>query len=647
MNAEAKSLRFLINETKLEIPFFQRPYVWKFENAKNLLEDLLRCDGKHFIGSILLKRTQNKVEGETPYKGVIIDGQQRLTTLSILIKVMLDILSKNGIDAQKKTEGISALFYRENNVYKIHLLNSFLDRANYGEIIGSIEEKQIEGEPILKIISPLEENILEEIKKEPFFSLSDDKIEEIYNNDSNLLRQCYKYFTARLQKCSIEQIKSLWNKLFDDNNKILVLISIEENEQEQEIFDTINSSGMHLSSTDIIKNHLYDKFRVFGLTEKDIYKKYEETWQKTFESDENVNSFWIAEKSVGRNLRDNMELLFQAVGIINKIYNVEEDTLSDLAKKYKEYIDKNLKSVEDIDNFINEIINYADIYKTQIPTFSNSKFYCFNNAKERLACTMDISENTTFTPYVLYLYKTYTDEPEKLNERLNLLDTILMHYIITGASNKNFNKYCNVIIEKDKKGNSELLDYVKNEIDSFKEDDIFKGIKKKKNNKLAKLILFWIELHRKGLNEKSDETSVGLQFTKEMELEHLMPQTWETEPAWSNLQYIDEKGNKINDIEEGIKNRKEMVLSLGNMTILRKKLNSSISNASFYVKINGKQGAKKRIEGIRDCSKFSITTEVIPNESIPEKDYLWNEKTIHDREIKLGHEILTIWPIIQ
>ena len=148
MNAEAKSLRFLINETKLEIPFFQRPYVWKYENARNLLEDLLRCDGKHFIGSILIKRTQNKVEGETPYKGVIVDGQQRLTTLSILIKVMLDILSRNGIDAQRKTEGISALFHRENNAYKIHLQNSFLDRANYCEIIGNIEEKQIEGEPV-------------------------------------------------------------------------------------------------------------------------------------------------------------------------------------------------------------------------------------------------------------------------------------------------------------------------------------------------------------------------------------------------------------------------------------------------------------------------------------------------------------------
>ena len=188
---------------------------------------------------------------------------------------------------------------------------------------------------------------------------------------------------------------------------------------------------------------------------------------------------------------------------------------------------------------------------------------------------------------------------------------------------------------------------IKNEIDQFTEKDIFVGLKRKKNNKLAKLILFWIELHRKSVNEKSDETSVGLQSTKEMELEHLMPQTWETEPAWSDLPYLDENGNKITDPEEGKKHRKEVILSLGNMTILRKKLNSSISNASFFEKINGKQGAKKRIEGIRDCAKFSITTEIIPNENTKKEDYLWNEKTIYEREKKLGHEILTIWPIIE
>ena len=154
-------------------------------------------------------------------------------------------------------------------------------------------------------------------------------------------------------------------------------------------------------------------------------------------------------------------------------------------------------------------------------------------------------------------------------------------------------------------------------------------------------------MYRKSLNEKSDETSVGLQFTKEMELEHLMPQTWETEPAWSNLPYFDENGNEITDAKFGKEHRNEMVLSLGNMTILRKKLNSSISNASFFVKINGKQGAKKRIEGIRDCAKFSITTEIVPDENTREEDYVWNEKTICEREKKLGHEVLTIWPVLR
>ena len=59
MKVETKSLSFLRSETKLEIPFFQRPYDWKYENVKLLLRDLIRTNGNHFLGAILLKLEDN------------------------------------------------------------------------------------------------------------------------------------------------------------------------------------------------------------------------------------------------------------------------------------------------------------------------------------------------------------------------------------------------------------------------------------------------------------------------------------------------------------------------------------------------------------------------------------------------------------
>ena len=88
MEAHGQPLRFLCDEQILEIPFFQRAYVWNDDNWKDLLEDLLKTSGSHFLGSIILKRAKS-ITG-TADKAIIIDGQQRLTTLSILIKALYD-----------------------------------------------------------------------------------------------------------------------------------------------------------------------------------------------------------------------------------------------------------------------------------------------------------------------------------------------------------------------------------------------------------------------------------------------------------------------------------------------------------------------------------------------------------------------------
>lgn len=59
MDAKGQPLRFLCGEQILEIPFFQRAYVWNDDNWKDLLEDLLKNSGSHFLGSIILREIVN------------------------------------------------------------------------------------------------------------------------------------------------------------------------------------------------------------------------------------------------------------------------------------------------------------------------------------------------------------------------------------------------------------------------------------------------------------------------------------------------------------------------------------------------------------------------------------------------------------
>ena len=95
MKANEKDFSFMATENNIEIPFFQRPYVWSKIQWEQLFDDLLysfKESRSHFLGSIILKQLPTRT-GEWTRKSLI-DGQQRLTTFSILIKSIFDILEK-------------------------------------------------------------------------------------------------------------------------------------------------------------------------------------------------------------------------------------------------------------------------------------------------------------------------------------------------------------------------------------------------------------------------------------------------------------------------------------------------------------------------------------------------------------------------
>ena len=101
MEAHEHGLGFLKTDLKLEIPYFQRSYVWTEQNWEELFENLIDEKQSHFLGSIILKRI-NTASGEISRFSVI-DGQQRLTTLSILLKACYDNIDLNQLDEEDKS----------------------------------------------------------------------------------------------------------------------------------------------------------------------------------------------------------------------------------------------------------------------------------------------------------------------------------------------------------------------------------------------------------------------------------------------------------------------------------------------------------------------------------------------------------------
>ncbi len=604
MEAHGQPLRFLCDEQILEIPFFQRAYVWNDDNWKDLLEDLLKTSGSHFLGSIILKRAKS-ITG-TADKAIIIDGQQRLTTLSILIKALYDsIYNKRAKLINDATEALFYTLKSSDSDYLLTINHSHNDRKQFEEVMGSVVDGEI---------------------KSPILS----KLNEIKEDDPRLLiKRCYKFFYTQLMSISNEERINLWDNLFDKNNKILVVIDLDDNDQEQKIFDTINSSGVHLTSTDIIKNALYQKLIELIKDSDKIAEYYKRTWAETFEKDDSVVAYWNKEKSMGRLWRQNSELLLQTVAIIKGIFDVDKKhTIQQLADLYKTEIEDYTE--QQLYDFIEEITKYANIYKEHIPDFNGKENFEYNNTEieaveQRVIHILDKNDISTFNPYIIYIFNTYEGQDKVIIEKLREIEKYVMTYLITKKPTKNFNKDCTTFIN-DKTGNE-----IKNRLKDFTNAELKAGIVSKVSNKLGAEILFWIELKRR-LAPKYDTKTLQFNY----QLEHIMPQKWETN--WSNVDYVDEQGNILQKNDDNKSRRYEKVYSLGNMTLLNGRLNASISNNNFQKKMEG-DGKKK---GVIKYSSLSVTKDDLV-ESIYNKGKQWNEQVIHERENYLGNEVVELW----
>jgi len=144
MKAEDKSFFFMATPSYYDIPFFQRAYVWGQDNWSELLSNLTSRTQNHFLGSIILKNELVSAGSISRYS--VIDGQQRLTTLSILLRACYDHIAQNSIsygydedilkNCQITMENL--LFVSEGGIKKtLHLKinHSHLDKPSFEKVL--------------------------------------------------------------------------------------------------------------------------------------------------------------------------------------------------------------------------------------------------------------------------------------------------------------------------------------------------------------------------------------------------------------------------------------------------------------------------------------------------------------------------------
>lgn len=578
INANKEKLQsFYQGSLQYEIPFFQRAYVWSEENWTIFWEHLISeleayekgDSSEHFIGTIITKQKESRNLSENVVE--LVDGQQRLTTISIFLKALADTVSGELPNLKNSLEN---LLWFEDSYGKRHyrMRHSRIDAPNFSKVMEAPEA--------------------------------------ILEDDSSSILQAYSYFLEKLKDINDQKREMLKQVLLHKIPVISMLLDKEDDEQE--IFDTINSLGVRLTIGELLKNYMFK--------EPSLVELYDSKWLAVFENDEEQVDYWGTERSSGRVKRDNMELLLYCFLIIE---TKKEIRLDRLFKEYKLFLKD--KTVEEKKDFLLRLSGLANIY-SKMPQEKELVEIKFSDSEKRFFHLLENLEITTIFPLVLYLYKNIADQ-EDLFKAFSLLESFLALRQICKFTTKNYNNlFIQIIralekpIDKDDPTSIDISSaHLREILASFTEygnrfpseleiKESFKG--SVISNKQAGELLFIIAL--KDLDsEYSDSKTLS---SKSFSVEHIMPKKWEEnweEPDFDELAKF---------------KRKQKLLTLGNLTLITKNLNSKLRNQAWEDK-------KKTL---KEYSSLKMTTAFLDKEQ-------WNESTIEERANLLATKAIDIW----
>jgi hypothetical protein len=226
-----QDVRTLLSSGYFKIPRFQRPYSWDRENIQDFWNDVVTDkSANYFIGSMVVYKQAAQVFG-------VVDGQQRLTTITILLCAMRNILDERGL-ADLAT-GIHALIERFNiDNEPVFVVST---ESSYPYFQDKIQKR---GAPSLHV-TPLEEEKSLQAAFDQITNLLGDVVASIDLDKSTS--------DARKKALLRKKMIEIRDAVLDLN---LITVQLDDEDDAYVIFETLNTRGKDLSLTDLVKNHI-------------------------------------------------------------------------------------------------------------------------------------------------------------------------------------------------------------------------------------------------------------------------------------------------------------------------------------------------------------------------------------------------------
>ncbi|MFP6156202.1 DUF262 domain-containing protein [Helicobacter pylori] len=350
MKADAIKLLDFIGksqEKQFVIPIYQRVYSWEKEQCKQLWDDIIKIGGNdkmngHFIGSILYVRDDNTHSSPL----LIIDGQQRLTTITLLFIALRNYLNDEDEFLEKfsrqKIQNRYLINSDEKGDKKFKLILSEPDRDTLLSLIDKNKRKP--SEPSLKIVENFK--LFEEwIRK------NTDKLETIFKG--------------------LEKLMIVW-------------IALKGKDDPQLIFESMNSKGIELTQADLIRNYIIMETEV--KKQEDFYNQYWRAMEENFKQSEKQSK---REDLFNKFVRHYLTIKTREIPNINKVYGA-----------FKDYQQKEGIEIEDL---LKDLQKYCG-YFCQI-AFKKETDKDLNKA---LSFLVDLEMDVVY-PLLLELYSDYSD----------------------------------------------------------------------------------------------------------------------------------------------------------------------------------------------------------------------------------------------
>ncbi len=569
---------------RYEVPAYQRPYVWTAERQwEPLWDDIERIadrrlggiDEQHFLGAVVLRREKTPPGGIVEWS--VIDGQQRLTTLQVIIASIADAARSDGVAAAA------------------HLLDALL---RHGEIFA-------EGDQRFRFWpTTANQGAYRAVMREGGPSLPWE------NDPENNIHEAFTFFRAHANayahadEASPDEVTARYGALRESVAGLvqLVTITLDANDPAQVIFETLNARGTPLLAMDLVKNAIFAAAHKAGAVVEELN---EQVWVPAFGDDQ----YWNTDVRIGRLTMPRSEVfLFHWLAMkLGEI--IPADRLFDVFRR-------RVLNGDDTDAvaLLEEMARDAEIMRS----FDHPPA---GTQKARFFATLASLDTTTMHPIALLLYRSGISE-ERVDRALAAIESFHMRRALMGLSAQSYTQLSARLIRRSTDDLARADEIIIEELATAAADNLRWPSDGELRARLLDSPVYGyigrprIVLALTALEESKRSAKTGsLALPPILEVEHLMPQAWEKN--WPLTAPTEELRQR----------RDEYVNRIGNLTLITKPLNASLSNAAW---------ASKR----KSLNQHDV---LLINSHLQDID-LWDESSIDARGSDIADVVIKRWP---